>query len=157
MTGGTPNDKATADRTVRALLEELQPSVGDATRASIRNVGIFGCALRAALAKSFEFAAMTHGDPPPAHGFFITSTLRGICEDLIVLTFLGGLGADDRNRVVSLLMASNVADGIKAQSAFFEVARPWQLVLRPPKQGATDTEKGLRELSAKLGWTGRQA
>jgi hypothetical protein len=154
----TQSSDATAlCKRVRALLDELQQTVSDATRASILEKGIFGCALRAALAKSFEFATLTHSDPSPTHGFFITATLRGICEDLIVLTFLDSLSAEDRNRAMMLLIKSNVAEGIEAQSVFFEAARPWQPVLRPSRQGIDDTERGLRELSAKLGWTGRQA
>jgi len=151
------NDATTLSKRVRALLDELQQTVSDATRASIREKGAFGCALRAALAKSFEFATLTYSTPPPMHGFFITATLRGICEDLIVLTFLGSLSEEDRNRAMILLIQSNVAEGVEAQNVFFDSARPWQPVLRPAKQKVDDTELEMRELSTKLGWTGRQA
>lgn len=90
--------------TFRSLLGELRPSLDAATKGSIRKVGVYGCALRAALAKSYEFASLVHAEDPPAHGFFITATLRGISEDLIVLTYLGSLGVDERNEVASLLM-----------------------------------------------------
>ncbi len=108
------------------------------------------------MAKSLEFAALVYRDPSSDHGFFITSTLRGICEDLIVLTFVAPLSPDNRNETVSLLMAKNVADGIAAQSAFFKSMRPWQPVLQPPPQTSTDTEKRLRTLAKTLGWTGKQ-
>lgn len=103
---------------VQSLLEDLRPILSAVTKASIRGVGVHGCALRASLAKSFEFAAFVHQNPSPGHGFFITPTLRGICEDLTVLTFVAPLRPDDRNEAVSLLMAKNIADGIAAQSAF---------------------------------------
>ena len=140
----------------RTLLDELQTILCDITRASIAEKGIFGCALRASIAKSFEFTSLAHQDPPPVHGFFITATLRGICEDLIVFTFLDRLSVDDRNQALSLLMSLNIAEGIKAQSEFFGATRPWQPVVQPPKQKKIDEEQKLRALSAKLGWTGRQ-
>jgi hypothetical protein len=141
---------------VHSLLEDLRPILSDVTKASIRGVGIHGCALRASVAKCFEFAALVHRDPWPEHGFFITSTLRGICEDLIVLTFVAPLSPDERNEAVSLLMAKNVADGIAAQSAFFKSMRPWQPVLRPLLETSTDTGKRLRMLAKTLGWAGKQ-
>lgn len=149
-------DQQASQRKVQTLLDELRPTVSGATKASIRGVGIYGCALRAAVAKSFEFAAVVHRDPPPDHGFFITSTLRGLCEDLIVLSFVEPLSPADRNEAVALLMAKNVADGIAAQSAFFKSERPWQPVLQPPTTTSTDTEAQLRDLAKTLGWKGRQ-
>ena len=150
-------DQQASQRKVQTLLDELRPTVSGATKASIRGVGIYGCALRAAVAKSFEFAAVVHRDPPPDHGFFITSTLRGLCEDLIVLSFVEPLSPADRNEAVALLMAKNVADGIAAQSAFFKSERPWQPVLQPPTTTSTDTEAQLRDLAKTLGWKGRVA
>lgn len=145
------------DNSIQSLLDELRPTLSGITKASIQDVGIYGCALRASLAKNFEFADFVNRNPPPDHGFFITSTLRGICEDLIVLSFVAALSPADRNEAVSLLMAKNVADGIAAQSAFFKAQRPWQPVLNPPAETSTDTEARLKELAKTLGWTGRQS
>ncbi len=141
---------------VQSLLEDIRPILSAVIKASIRGVGIHGCALRASLAKSFEFAELVHRDPSPDHGFFITSTLRGICEDLIALTFVEPLGPDERNEAISLLMEKNIADGIAAQSAFFKSMRPWQPVIQPPSETSTDAEKRLRILAKTLGWSGRQ-
>ena len=141
--------------TVQSLLDELRPILSGVTKASIHGVGIHSCALRASVAKSFEFAVLVHRDPSLDHGFFITSTLRGICEDLIVLSFLAPLSPGDRDEAVSLLMAKHVAEGIAAQSAFFKSIRPWQPVLQPPPETSQDTETRLRTLANRLGWTGR--
>jgi hypothetical protein len=137
------------------LLDDLQPIVSETTRATIGEKGIFGCALRASIAKSYEFTSLAYQEPPPAHGFFVTATLRGICEDLIVFTFLDGLGAEERNKALSLLMSLNLAEGIRAQSEFFADMRPWQPVVQPSKKNS-DKEQELRALSGKLGWKGRQ-
>jgi hypothetical protein len=72
--------------TVKGLLDVLKRTVNDICHATIHEEGIYGCALRASIAKSFEFASLSYQEPPPAHGFFITATLRGICEDLIAFT-----------------------------------------------------------------------
>ncbi|MCS2609286.1 DUF5677 domain-containing protein [Halomonas dongshanensis] len=145
-------DKASA----QSMLDELSIVIDQLTRATINDKGIFGCALRACVAKSFEFTSLAHQKPPPPHGFFITATLRGICEDLITFSFLNDLSEVDRVEALHLLMSTNIAEGINAQSAFFKAMRPWQPVVQPPKI-EKDTEQRLRVLSAKLGWSGRQA
>ena len=145
-----------ATKSTKALLDALHPIVSEITRATIGEKGIFGCALRASVAKSYEFSSLAYQEPPPPHGFFLTATLRGICEDLIVFTFLDGLGVEERNKALSLLMSLNIAEGVKAQSAFFAETRPWQPVVQPSKKNS-DKEQELRALSAKLGWKGRQA
>lgn len=138
------------------LLEELKLTIDSITQASIDDKGVYGCALRASVAKSFEFACFAYQDPPPTYGFFITATLRGICEDLITFTFLETLSETDRNDAIGLLMSANIAEGLSAQKEFFNLNRPWQPIVEPPTQ-KTDTEKKLRDLSSKLGWTGKQA
>lgn len=138
------------------ILNELSIVVDQLARATIKDKGIFGCALRACVAKSFEFTLLAHQDPPPPHGFFITATLRGICEDLIAFSFLNDLAAADRVEALQLLMSANIAEGVSAQSAFFTAMRPWQPVVQPPKV-KKDTDQKLRALSAKLGWSGRKA
>ncbi|MFS2036551.1 DUF5677 domain-containing protein [Polaromonas sp. CT11-55] len=143
--------------TTHGLLNELKVAVDEITRATIHEKGIYGLAIRASVAKSFEFTSLVHQDPPPEHGFFITATLRGICEDLITFTFLESLSEDDRNQALTLLMNANLAEGIAAQSDFFSLNRPWQPVVQPSKQSGEVAEQQLRTLSAKLGWTGRQS
>jgi hypothetical protein len=155
MNEAEPVTPQAAEQSVQSLLDELRPILSEVTNASIASVGIHGCVLRAAVAKSFEFTSFVHREPSLAHGFFTVSTLRGLCEDLIGLSFLMPLGAPERNEAVSLLIAKNVADGIAAQSAFFKSIRPWQPVLQPPAKTSTDTDR-LRALAKKLGWTGKQ-
>lgn len=141
---------------VSGALRDLSPWLRRVSRASVQDVGFFGIALRAAVAKSVEFATFVHVQPPRPSGFFLTATLRGICEDLIVLTFLERLSSEDRDAAVRLLMLDGAREGMAAQGEFFRAERPWQPVLRPSAELATDTEGKLRALSSKLGWTGRQ-
>jgi Family of unknown function (DUF5677) len=145
------SNKSTLD-----LLKELQKTINDVSRGSISECGISGCALRASLVKSVEFAVLANGDDTSAHSFFITATLRGICEDLIVLTFLDKLSVEDRNRAMALLSRSELAESIEAQGEFFEAMRPWQPVIKPSNQGVSETESELRQISTKLGWPGKK-
>lgn len=138
------------------VIGELARSLAPALLASISRAGCFGCVLRAAVAKSLEFAAVTWREPPPTKGFFQTATLRGICEDLIVLQFIGKLNADDQNRIAQLLMKTAVAEGLAAQAAFIGALRPWQPILPANLLGSVqDREQEIRGIAAKLGWTGR--
>ena len=148
--------EAAGPESTRALLDELKVTVDDIARATIRDKGIYGCALRASVAKSLEFALLAYQDPPLAHSFFITATMRGICEELITFTFLERLSEDERNEALSLLMRGQIAEGVNAQSEFFGLNRPWQPVVQPPKQRRADTDQKLRSLAARLGWRGRQ-
>ena len=47
--------EATETSTTRALLDELRIVIDDIARATIAEKGIYGCALRASVVKSFEF------------------------------------------------------------------------------------------------------
>lgn len=140
----------------RDHLERLQPIVEDLGIASIDDVGMYGCVLRAALVKSFEFATLANLEEPPSHSFFLTATLRGICEDLIVLTFLCGLSPQDRNDALGMLMQRNLHEGIESQADFFASERPWQPVLKPKGESENLKNQELRALAKKLGWSGKQ-
>ncbi|NKI33615.1 hypothetical protein HFP89_00360 [Wenzhouxiangella sp. XN79A] len=137
-------------------LNQLQDLVDQLGTASIDDVGMYGCMLRAALVKSFEFALVASAEEPLPHTFFLTSTLRGICEDLIALTFISRLEPDDRDEALAHLMAANIREGIESQSEFFEEVRPWQPVLKPNDKPNVSTDKELRALAKKLGWSGRK-
>jgi hypothetical protein len=142
---------------VSTLLLELKPALSSLAKGSIDSEGPYGCALRASLAKSFEFTILAHQQKRDDQSFFKVSTLRGICEDLIVLTFVGRLDFAERNEVISLLLSKSIAKGIEAQSAFFGRRRPWQPVLHPNTNSDLSTESRLRELARDLGWSGKKS
>lgn len=141
---------------IQPMLKDLSVVVDKIARGTINEKGIFSCALGACVAKSFEFTLLAHQDPPPSHGFFITATLRGICEDLIAFSYLRKLPEVERGEALKLLMSINIAEGVSAQSEFFNAMRPWQPVVQPLTAG-TDSKSKLRALSAKLGWSGAKA
>jgi hypothetical protein len=67
----------------------------------------------------------THSVP----GFLLMSNLRGICEDLIYLTYLVRLGKSKAAELIMLISRDNVVRGILAQRDFFEANNPLQPVL----------------------------
>lgn len=141
---------------ILATLNELKTIMDVVCRGIINEHGIYGCALRACAAKCFEFTLHIYQDPPPINSFFFTATLRGICEDLIVFTYINQLTEAERVEALHLLMSTNIKEGVNAQSEFFGEFRPWQPVVQLSKK-KSETENKLRALSKKLGWTGRQA
>lgn len=152
-----PDTKSEAENSdPRAHLEQLRAIVDEIGTASIDDVSMYGCVLRAAVVKAFEFALLSTSEEPPPHSFFLTSTLRGICEDLIVLTFISDLSPEDRSEALNLLMAANLNDGITSQAEFFSELRPWQPVLKPRNESDETNTQELRELAKKLGWNGKQ-
>lgn len=128
---------------------------GRISRVSISDVGMHGILLRAAAVKSWEFASFAHRKPAPANGFYLTATLRGICEDLIVLSFLETLSPEDRDTAIGLLIQKDLAEALGAQTTFFNEERPWQPVLGAPAAFDSGEDK-LRTLSESLGWKARQ-
>ncbi len=61
--------------------------------------------------------------------FFLLSNLRGICEDLIYLTYLRSLEEDRAKELIGILVQKHVADGLAVQRRFFDANNPLQPVL----------------------------
>jgi hypothetical protein len=130
------------------LLADLEPHVLRTGHGSITGDGAFRCVARAALVKATEFARIaTRAHPEP---FFLTATLRGVCEDLIVLSFLSKL--TDRDEVVLALNDDNLVDGLSSQHAFFGAERPWQPVLGDADGHREMAAAKLNDIASAHGW-----
>jgi hypothetical protein len=130
------------------LLKDLGLLVTRAGHGSFSAEGPFRCVVRAALVKAFEFAQ--HARKEHAEPFFLTATLRGICEDLIVLSFLAPLS--DRDEVVRILLEDDVSDALGKQQVFFDTHRTWQPIVRDePGQRETARLK-VKQLAADHLW-----
>ncbi len=139
---------------VYTLLEKLKNPIQNIGSSSISEVGLYGCCVRAALVKSYEFTLLAHSHAIQDHSFFITANLRGICEDLIVLKFLAKLNSNEKNLVIGIRTNRNLFDGIHNQMKFFQEFRPWQPVISPPPE--LDDESKLKAITNKLGWKGQK-
>lgn len=86
--------------------------------------------IQAATAKCVEFnieANRTGRHTKTA--FLLMSNLRGLCEDLIWLTYLSRMEKQSANELINLLLAQNRLEGLTAQRRFFEANNPFQPVL----------------------------
>lgn len=110
---------------------------------SLRNAYYDFC-LKSSFVKLVEFNEFIHSTRKYEFSFFYLATLRGICEDLIVLTFLSKFHKRDRNKLILMLAAKQWGESIKAQTIFFTRNRPRQWVIMHTRD---KTEKDLANLS----------
>jgi hypothetical protein len=91
---------------------------------------MFSLCVKASICKCFDFNLTVRDDTQSESAFFAMSTLRGICEDLIVLRYVKGMPSVDREALIAALIGHETATRIKLQDNFFAAIRPQQPVLR---------------------------
>src|SRR5438552_72366 len=115
------------------ILGDLEASILAKSQYHLFREGVFRGVLKASFVKSFDFARYCNTipiDQADEGSFFISSALRGICEDVIALKFLRRLNRKQRDEVVSIAMLMAVRRAMAAQAAFFKKLRPFQPVLQ---------------------------
>jgi hypothetical protein len=111
-------------------IQALKPFVDRFRRGLMDDDRLFESVVRSSLAKCFDYVLFAYSAGLTAeNAFFCTGTLRSICEDLIILRYLGGWNSADRNRVIRLDMELGVDDQVARQEAFFSRFRYGQPVL----------------------------
>src|SRR5262245_18736619 len=135
-------------------LKALQQFVRGFAKAAPRKDHAYRHCLRASLPKSFEFCLETHKHRPKGVAFFLIPSLRSICEDLIVLSYVGKLSAKERNNLTALLIQQEALSRIEIQTKFFSIARPDQPVIGPGTTDRTRLEDSIREIWKRNGWPG---
>jgi hypothetical protein len=85
--------------------------------------------------KAYEFALYTHARPSGVKdvdesSFFSCGSLRGICEDIIVLKYFAKLERADRDEMLHTQMVITTLEEFGKQAKFFERICPYQPVLR---------------------------
>jgi hypothetical protein len=89
--------------------------------------GMFRGVLRATFVKAFEFARYCNRmerDEEGEEAFFLASSLRATCEELIAQKFLRRLRRQERDDVVRIELARSVQKAIEAQAEFFPEGAP---------------------------------
>lgn len=114
--------------------------------------------IQASTAKCVEFNLLANRtDKRAGPAFVLLSSLRGICEDLIYLSFLSRLGNKESNELAGLLLAQHISKGLSAQQDFFAANNPAQPILRGGRtttdasQRVTDVRNKLRSFWASVG------
>ena len=133
---------------LRKLYALLKPFYQAAKRGFAQEGHFFQNCLRASFAKAYEFNVLANSRSQSRGSFFLAAGLRSICEDLILLRYLGPLSKANRERIVLLLMHHEVLANLKAQQAFFEGNRPFQPVLKTPDDYEQELERVTVELQA---------
>jgi hypothetical protein len=136
-------------------LRQLQPFIQKSAHVSKIDRTFLNC-LRASLSKSFEFCLEAYTGRTNNIAFFLVPSLRSICEDLIVLSYLAKISSRDRNELVGLLIQHEIAAQVGAQSKFFNLTRPEQPipVFRPGSVDQIKTQDSVRQLWKRNDWPG---
>lgn len=140
----------TAKSSRRDLLLELHHFFKSASVFKMQG-SVYEPCVRAAFAKSYEFALFSHDDNQSKNSFFWISTLRSICEDLIVLYHLSAFADNDREDLIGKLQLHELHTRMRTQHTFFSYARPQQQVLGS-SQDLSAVEDQIRAIWQRNGW-----
>ena len=92
---------------------------------------LFKSVLRAAFTKCFEFNHFISRPRELKSPFFLLGTVRSICEDLICLSYLKKLKANQREELIRFNHNFDIAKNIIAQKQFFDKYNAGQFVVQP--------------------------
>jgi hypothetical protein len=137
-----------------ARLRALGPFVREFSQAIPRKDRAFTHCLRASFAKSFEFCLEAYSRRVKGTAFFLVPSLRSICEDLIVLSYMKRISNKDRNELTNLLIQQEAVARLHIQAKFFSLARPDQPIVRPVATDIKKLEESIREIWKRNGWPG---
>jgi hypothetical protein len=126
------------------ILNRLDFDVKKISKYSIKQESTYFSLLRAALLKNFEFNIFIW-KADKKHSFFNTATLRGICEDIIALNFIGNFAEKNRNELVEKLFLLNILESCETQANFFKVNKSYQPVLNLNQTNKNTTPAQLKE------------
>jgi hypothetical protein len=114
--------------------------------------------VKAAFVKSLEFNLFVNSSSTrTSSAFFFMPSLRGMCEDLITLTYIRKkLSQEDGSRMVGALSDISLIEHLEKQIDFFRLERPTQpTVILPSKLQKSmqdKAEKTLTEIRARASW-----
>jgi hypothetical protein len=114
----------------------------------------FSLCVKASACKCFEFNLAVQNFAESKTAFFAMAPLRGICEDLIVLRYIGKMPSKDREGLIAALAGHEIGTRVKLQDTFFRTIRPQQPVLRHKDADALIASNGAaaRSIWQQHGW-----
>ncbi|WP_437954407.1 DUF5677 domain-containing protein [Sorangium sp. So ce119] len=135
-------------------LQALMPLAERIATYRFANKATFPLCVRGAFSKCFEFVQQAYSRKEEyIPYFFIVPSLRGICEDLIVLGFIRHMPTTDRNELLQLLLEHELMDRVAQQKTFFESAHPSQSVINIPFPRTIEMVEGkIRSIWQRHGW-----
>ena len=124
------------------FVQRLEPFYA-ATRAKPAEMDrLYPFMVRASFVKCFEFLLLAK-DSVGGSAFFLVPSLRGLCEDLIVLGFLERASAACRQEILKRRPIHELAERTEIQARFFELVRPNQPV--PAFEDPTSVKKRVEQ------------
>jgi hypothetical protein len=141
--------------TIQSDLRRVGKFVEICREGSIRHKQFFRLALKSSLAKCYDLTRHVYLEKHQSPPFFLVPSLRGICEDIIVLGFMQRMTATERNDLIANLMILEVDEATTAQASFFKRARPHQPVLSPSagvQARIAAVETASRAIWSRHGW-----
>jgi hypothetical protein len=132
-----------------AHFRALEAYVAKIAKGALGRHRMYTICVKASASKCFEFNLAVPKFAEAKTAFYAMAALRGICEDLIVLRFIGKLPAKDRERLIIALSRGELANRTKLQNSFFDAFRPQQPVLRMKD---ADSAIGRSEAAARAIW-----
>jgi hypothetical protein len=99
-------------------------------KGTIHKHKMYSLCVKASCCKCFEFNLAVPNFAKSNNAFFAVSSLRGMCEELIVLRYLRKMPPKDREELLRALTSHEIGTRAKLQDAFFSAIRPQQPVLR---------------------------
>lgn len=138
--------------------EALRPYIAKVSKVTLGKHHLFSVCVKSSICKCFEFNMAVRKDTRPQIAFFTMSSLRGICEDLIVLRYLKQMPSSDREKLTWALATHELATRVKHQDAFFSAIRPQQPVLRLNKieKKIASAERKAQAIWNRHGWPNLQ-
>lgn len=139
-----------------AIYEQLKDHITQVVQGSLKNEKLHLTMTKAAFIKCFEFNLFISQQDSPEYAFFVSTNLRGSCEDLIVLKYLKEcLDEEDVQDFLLLSIAENFQKGIQSQVEFFNTYRSLQPIIKNFELFAKDENKRRTQqnhLKNKYGW-----
>jgi len=89
----------------------------------------FPALIYCSLNKSYEFLKLVYLDENNESCFFITSFLRGLCEDIIILESIHNFPFEKREKLLRGIQLLELNERVHTQWDFFELYRPFQPVI----------------------------
>ena len=138
------------------FLTQFEPWVETRRVVQLRGGRFFDYCVRSSLAKLFDFgrgmiSLEASRDQIPA--YFVSGSLRGICEDVIILCYLLEIPNNRRDQLLTKWFVYDAHRNLSSQEKFFSNYRPTQNV--PTLGKDVDLDKiadDLRNAWVELGW-----
>jgi hypothetical protein len=129
------------------VYKALEPIVNEARTVEGIKSGddFYNIVHKAAFIKNYEFNLYASGLEEYAHSFYLTPTLRGMCEDIIVLKSIAAFDPQDKIKIITHIQMAGVFESLATQDHFFTANKPAQPVLKD-KDAITKQEKQEEEI-----------